>query len=108
MMNGFDDFEKLSRANMELAAKSFGEYYKGFQELIAEATNYSKKSFEDGTTALEKISNAKSVDQAFDIQTKFAKKSYEGYISYLTSVGEKFAELTKEAFQPVENVLLKS
>lgn len=107
-MNNFEDFEKIGRTNMELAAKSFGEFYKGFQELVSEATDYGKKSFEDGTTAFEKITNAKSVDQAIDIQTKFAKKSYEGYLAYLTSVSGKMSELSKEAYQPAEKIFSKS
>lgn len=107
MMNNFDDFEKMSRTNMELATNSFGEFFNGFQELISETTDYSKKTFEDGTNAFEKISSAKSVDQAIDIQTKFAKKSYEGYMSYLTSVTEKVTELTKGAYQPAEKIFSK-
>jgi hypothetical protein len=48
---------------------------KGFQQITAEATEYSKKSYEDGTAVVEKLVSAKSLDKAIEIQTDYAKNA---------------------------------
>lgn len=105
MINGIEDFQKLSQANMDLAMKSFGEMSKGWQAIAAEFSDYSKRSFEDGTTTLEKLMSAKSLEQAVDIQTKYVKRSYDEYMHQLAKVGSMYAELAKEAYRPVEKLM---
>ncbi|MFV0368036.1 MAG: phasin family protein [Hyphomicrobiaceae bacterium] len=105
MINGIEDFQKLSQANMDLAMKSFGEMSKGWQAIAAEFSDYSKRSFEDGTTTLEKLMSAKSLEQAVDIQTKYVKRSYDEYMHQLAKVGSMYAELAKEAYRPMEKLM---
>jgi hypothetical protein len=45
---------------------------KGLQAIAAEVTDYSKKSFEDGTRAFEQLLRAKSFEQVIEIQSQFA------------------------------------
>ena len=48
-----DEFQKVGKEGFEAAARSYGDANKGFQAIVAEATNYSKKSFEEGTRAFQ-------------------------------------------------------
>ena len=73
-----EDMQKLSQTNMDTAMKAFGEWNKGWQAIAAEITDYTKKSFEEGTATFEKLASAKSVEQAIEIQTGFAKRAYDG------------------------------
>ena len=43
--------------------------------------DYSKKAFEDGTRAFEQLIGAKSVEQAIEIQSQYAKKAFEQVFS---------------------------
>ena len=74
----FDDFQKLSQTNMDAAMKVFGEWNKGWQAIAAEMTDYTKKSFEESTATFEKLLTAKSLEQAIEIQSGFAKRAYDG------------------------------
>ncbi len=80
---------------------------KGFQAIAAEVTNYSKKSFEDGTAAVERLLGAKTVEKAIEIQSEYAKTAYEGFVAQATKLGELYADLAKEAYKPFEGYLAK-
>jgi hypothetical protein len=81
---------------------------KGVQAIAAEAADYSKKSFEEGSAALEKLLGAKSLDKAMEIQTSYAKTAYEGFVAQATKIGELYADLAKETYKPFENFVGKS
>ena len=105
MIKNFDEIQKLSQSNMDAAMKAFGEWNKGWQAIAAEITDYTKKSFEEGTATFEKLASAKSVEQAIEIQTGFAKRAYDGYMHQMSKIGGMYAELAKEAYKPVEKAL---
>ncbi len=105
MMNGIEDFQKLGQSNMDAAMKVFGQFTKGWQAIAAEFSDYTKRSFEDGSTTLEKLMAAKSLEQAVDIQTKYVKRSYDEYMHQLARVGSMYAELAKEAYRPMEKLM---
>ena len=100
-----EDFQKLGQHNMDAAMKVFGEWNKGWQAIAAEMSDYTKRSFEEGTATFEKLLSAKSVEQAIEIQSGFAKRAYDGYMHQLSKIGGMYAELAKEAYKPVEKAL---
>ena len=108
MIKNFDEFQKLGQTNVDTAVKMFGEWNKGLQAIAAEMTDYTKRSFEESTTTFEKLLSAKSVEQAIEIQTGFAKRAYDGYMHQLSKIGGMYAEFAKEAYRPVEKAMLSS
>lgn len=107
MIKGIEDFQKMNKDNIEATVRSFGEVNKGFQAIATDWTDYSKKAFEDGTAAFEKLAGAKSVEQAVEIQSTFAKKAYDDYVSQVTKLSEMYVGLAKEAYKPVEAAVAK-
>jgi phasin family protein len=101
-MFNFDDANKKSKEAMDVAVKSYSSLSRGFQAIATEAADYSKKSFEEGIAHLEKLSNAKSVEAAFELQTNYLKSSYENFVSEATKIGEMYADLAKDAYKPYE------
>ena len=102
MLKGFEEFQKVGKDGFDAAVKSFGEMNKGFQAIAAEVTDYSKKAFEDSTRAFEQLIGAKSVEQAVEIQSQYAKKAYDGYVAEVSKLGEMYAGLARDAYKPVE------
>ena len=72
MMN-LDNTSKMGKEAMDSMLTTVSSMTKGFQQIAAEATDYSKKSFEDSSAIVEKLVAAKSLDKAIEIQTDFAK-----------------------------------
>jgi hypothetical protein len=105
MIKNMEDFQKLGQANMDATVKIWGDWSKGWQAIAAELTDYTKRSFEDGTQTFEKLIAAKSLEQAVEIQTSFAKRAYDEYMHQLSKIGGMYAELAKDAYKPVERAL---
>ena len=105
MINNVPDFQKLGQANLDSSMRMFGEWQKNMQAIAAEFTDYTKRSFEEGTQTFEKLLGAKSVEQAVEIQSNFAKRSYDEYMHQMTKIGGMYAELAKEAYKPVERAM---
>ena len=72
------------------------------------STNYSKKSFEDSTAALEKLFGVKSIEKAIELQTEYAKSAYEGFVAEATKIGEMYTAMAKESYKPFETMLAKA
>lgn len=106
-LKGYEDIQKAGQENFDTAVKSFGEVNKGVQAITGEVTEYTKKAIEDGTVAFEQLSGVKSVEQAIEIQTTYAKKVYDDYVSQVTKLGEMYTGLAKDAYKPVETAFAK-
>ncbi len=107
MLKGFEEFQKVGKGGFDAAVRSFGEMNKGFQAIAAEVTDYSKKAMDDSTRAFEQLAGAKSVERAVEIQSQFAKKAYETYMSEMSKIGEMYVGLAKDAYKPVETAMTK-
>ena len=107
MLKNFDEVQKLGKDNMDIAMKSLGTVSKGMQAIAVEMADYSKKAFEEGSAAAEKLLGAKSLEKAVEIQTDYAKTAYEGFVAGATRIGELYADLTKETYKPFESYVGK-
>jgi hypothetical protein len=105
MLKNIEDFQKFGPYNVDAAMKMFGEWSKGWQAIAVEMTDYTKRSFEEGTATVEKLLSAKSMEQAVEIQSGYARRAYDGYLHQLSKIGGLYAEWAKEAYKPVEKAL---
>jgi hypothetical protein len=102
MLKNFEDLQKFGKENADVYMKQFGTVSKGWQAIASEFADYSKKSFEEGSAALEKLLGAKSLETAIEIQSTYAKSAYEGFVSQATKMGELYTDLAKESYKPFE------
>jgi hypothetical protein len=108
MVGNIDDFQQFGRDNMDAAMKSFGALSKSVQAIAIEMADYSKKVFEQSTAAAEKLIGAKSLEKAIEVQSDYAKSSYESFVAEATKLGELYADLAKETYKPFESQLGKA
>ena len=102
MMKNFDDFQKIGQTNMDAAMKFYGEWNKGWQAIAAEMSVYTKRSFEEGTATFEKLMSAKSLEQAIEIQSSYAKRAYDSYMQQMSKLSSMYVDLAKDAYRPIE------
>ena len=107
MLKNFEDIQKLGKDNVDVALKQFGTVSKGWQAIATEFADYSKKSFEEGSAALEKLLGAKSLEKAIEVQSDYVKTAYEGFVAETTKLGELYTDLAKESYKPLEGMLAK-
>lgn len=104
MTNGFEQIQKMNQDGVDTAMKSFGTVQNGFQAIATEIADYSKRSFEEGSAALEKMMAAPSVDQAVETQMTYMKSAYEGMMQEMNRLGELYSGLAQDIYKVNEGV----
>jgi len=89
------------------ASRSFTEANKGFQALAAEMMEYSKAAFDDAVRTWEQLIGVRSLEQAFQIQSDYAKRVYENHMAELKKLGEMSVGMVRDASKPVEDASRK-
>jgi hypothetical protein len=108
MVKNLEDLQQVGKENVDIALKSMGVLSKSSQAIATEITDYSKKAFEDGTAALEKLFGVKSFEKAIEVQTEYAKTAYEGFVAKASKISELYADLAKETYKPFETLIAKA
>ena len=102
MFKNIEDLQKFGKDQFDAASKTASTLSKSAQHIVTEQTDYSKKALELSTATVEQLMNAKSLEKAFEIQSEYAKRAYEGFVAQSTKLGDMFSSFAKEAFKPVE------
>ena len=79
----------------------------GFHAIATAYSDYTKKSFEDTRTYVEKLSGARSVDKAIEIQTEFAKSAFETFMAESQKIGALYRDLATQSYRPIGGFLAK-
>jgi len=101
------EYQKAAETGFEAASRSFGEASKGFQALAAEMMEYSKAAFDDAIRTWEKLIGVRSLEQAMQIQSDYAKRVYEGHRAEMKKLCEMCAGMVRDASKPVEDASRK-
>jgi hypothetical protein len=107
-MKSFEDMQKFGKDSAESTMKSLGALQKSVQAIAVEMADYSKKTFEDGAAATEKLFGAKSLEKALEVQSDYLKTAYEGLVSQAAKCGEFYSDLAQEVYKPFESYVNKA
>ena len=99
---GYDSLVGYGKDTAEAYVKSATIAGKGIESLNSEIYSYSKGAIEESITAGKALLASKSVHEAFELQTGFAKSAFEAYVEELTKVGELFTATAKDSFAPLQ------
>lgn len=102
-----DQIQKLGREQLETASSVAASFARGLQTLAAETTDFSKKSIETNAAYIERLLNAKSFDEAIQIQSEHMKSVYESLVAQTTRMSELYTTLAKDSFKPVEDAFTR-
>lgn len=102
-----EEFQQYGKEQFDAAVASANHFSSGFQAIAAAYGDYTKKSFEDTKSFVEKLSGVKSFDKAVELQTEFAKTAYETFVAESQKIGELYSDLAKQAYKPFENLVAK-
>ena len=69
------------KEQIDSAVATTNSFAGGFQAIATAYGDYTKKSFEDTRSFVEKLSGVKSLDKAIEIQTEFAKSAFETFVA---------------------------
>ncbi len=97
---GYDNVVGYGKDTAEALIKSATIAGKGAETLHNEIYAYTKLSMENSIAAGKAILGAKSVHEAIEVQTGFAKSAFENYVAELTKFNQLFTATAKDSFAP--------
>ncbi len=107
-MNMYEDAGKMTKEAMDNALKSFAAMSKGFQQISTETADFTKRSYETQTAMMEKIFQAKTLDKTIELQSEYAKTTYETWVAQMTKIGDIYADIAKQTYKPFEQTVAAS
>ena len=78
-------------------------------QTIANAySDYTRKSLEETTSFVEKLTGVRSLDKAIEIQAEFARQAYETFVAESQRICGLYSELARQIFKPFAGLLAKA
>ncbi len=98
---GLNEMNAHSKKNLEAVVASVTAVTKGAESLGAQYMAYSKTAVENQVAAAKALSGAKSVQEAVELQTTWAKSAMELYMAQVGKMGETVAAAVKDSMKPL-------
>ena len=98
---GLNEMNAHSKKNLEAVVASVTAVTKGAESLGAQYMAYSKTAVENQVAAAKALSGAKSVQEAMEMQTSWAKSAMELYMAQVGKMGETVAAAVKDSMKPL-------
>ena len=89
------------KKNLEALVESASVAQKGAEALSQQALGFAKSSWEEGVAASKELTTARSVQEFFELQTAWAKKSMERYVAEMTKANEIMTATVKDSLKPI-------
>jgi len=90
-----------SKKNLEAVVAAVTAATKGAEALGAETFAYSKKAAEEQVAAVKALASAKSIQEAVELQTAWAKSALESYIAQVSKASEIVSASIKDSVKPL-------
>jgi hypothetical protein len=103
----YGEFQKVGQRGFEAAVDAYENWHRAFQALATRTTENAKKAFEDTTRTFEQLLGAKSIEQVIEIQSQYAKRSYDNFVAEVSKLTEWYAGLVQDASKPVAQPIKK-
>ena len=102
-----EDIQSYGKEHLETVVASATTVQNGLQAIASAYGDYTKKSFEDTKSFVEKLSGVKSLDKAIEAQTEFAKSAYETFVAESQKIAGLYTDLAKQTYKPFEGLVAK-
>ena len=97
---GLEKFTDLGKGSVEAYVQAATVFAKTLERVNGEVFNFSKQQMEDGVAAFKAVSGAKSVHEAWEVQTDFAKSALDSYVAQATKLNDLWLDAAKQAAEP--------
>jgi hypothetical protein len=102
-----EDIQQYGKEQLETVVASATTLQNGIQAIASAYGDYTKKSFEDTKSFVEKLSGVKSMDKAIEAQTEYARSAYESFVAESQKIAGLYTDLAKQTFKPIEGMVAK-
>jgi phasin family protein len=96
-----EEILSFTQGNLEAVIKASQIYTSGFQGISKQIAASSKASFEESVAFTKSLIGVKSVKEAVDLQTGFAKSSFEKAVAEANKITDASVKLAEQAVAPL-------
>eukprot|EP01092_Planopodium_desertum_P012874 TRINITY_DN61021_c0_g1_i1.p3 TRINITY_DN61021_c0_g1~~TRINITY_DN61021_c0_g1_i1.p3 ORF type:complete len:283 (-),score=84.82 TRINITY_DN61021_c0_g1_i1:27-764(-) len=97
----FEDVVGFQKDNVEAFVASSTILTKGFEALSKEIAAFTQAQYEQSVATTKALFAVKSVKELVDLQTEFAKSSFDALVAEATKVSETGFKVANEAAEPI-------
>lgn len=97
----FEDVVGFQKENVEAIVASSTILTKGFEALSKEIAAFTQAQYEQSVATTKALFAVKSVKELVDLQTEFAKSSFDAIVAEATKVSEAGIKVANEAAEPI-------
>jgi len=98
---GYEDFAAFGKANLEAFVQANKLFTSGIETLSKEVVSLAQSSLESSTAATKAMFAAKTIKDVVELQTDFAKTSFEKLVANSTKIGEMTVKLATDSAAPI-------
>ena len=98
-----EEFADFAKGNVEAVIASSKVAAKAGETLGQEAAEYGRKHFEAATQAFKSFASVKSPTELFQLQSEFAKASFDSAVTEASRVSESLLKVAGDIAQPISN-----
>jgi phasin family protein len=100
MTKGFEQFSAFGKGSVEAYVQAATVMAKTFERVNGEVFNFSKQQMEDSMAAFKAVAGAKSLHEAWELQSDFAKSAMDAYVAQATKLNDLWLDAAKQAAEP--------
>ena len=96
-----EELQKLSKENLEAYVQASTIFAKGLEQVSKAWMAFTQETLEQSASAAKALLGAKSVREAVDLQTEWAKASFDKFVAESTKLSEQTVKTANEALEPI-------
>ncbi len=100
-VSAFGELSAASKRNLEAFADSAAVVTETAQTLGGQAAAFAKSSMEEQVATARKLAGARTFQEAWDIQTGYAKSAFDAYLAEANRWTETVTASTQQAWKPI-------
>ena len=101
MFKGFDDVASFGKDNIDAVVTAGNIATKGWQDLGAAWFAFAKGTVDNNVAMMQAMMAVKSPRELVDIQSSFAKSSFDSFVAESSKLSEMGVKVTNEAMAPI-------
>jgi phasin family protein len=98
---GYEDFAELGAGNIEAVFDSGKIFAEGMETLGEEMATYARDSFEGGMEVARGLGECKSLTEALDRQSAFARSSFDKFVAEAAKLSDMSAKVARDSLEPI-------
>ncbi len=97
----YEDFSKFSKENLDAAVAATAIFAKGFETVGKAWMTFGQDAMEASAQATKALLAARTLREAVDVQTDWAKTSFDKVVAESTKLSEISVKVANEAVEPI-------